>query len=93
MEQEFLKPQVISPEFEKEATYFYESETSWQTMVQGRVDRKGAQTKSYECNFSYSSDTAKSAQLQAGMQGIGLDLGGLKEEHMTVDEAYTVEFY
>jgi hypothetical protein len=62
-------------------------------MMEGRMDTKGAQTKSYECHFIYRADTAKSAQLKAGMQGIGLDLGGMKEEHSTIDETYTVEFW
>ena len=93
MDQEFREPKVMEPQFKIEKTHFYESEKSWQTMMQGRMDTKGAQTKSYECNFSYSSDAAKAAQLKAGMQGIGLDLGGMKEEHSTVDELYTVEFW
>jgi hypothetical protein len=36
---------------------------------------------------------AKSKQLKAGLQGIGLDLGGSKEEHSTIDETCTVEFW
>jgi hypothetical protein len=66
MDQEFNKPAVMTPQFQEAKYHFYKSGYSWQAMVEGRMDTKGAQTKSYECNFSYSSDTAKSAQLNQG---------------------------
>jgi hypothetical protein len=93
MDQVFSEPKEMVPQFHEEATHFYQWEESWKTMTQGRMDTNGAQTLSYECNFSYSADEAKSAQLKAGMQGIGLDFGGSKEEHKTIDETCTVEFW
>jgi hypothetical protein len=93
MDQVFSEPKEMVPQFHQEETHFYQWEESWKTMKQGRMDTDGAQTLSYECKFSYSADVAKSKQLKAGMQGIGLDFGGSKEEHSTIDETCTVEFW
>ena len=93
LNQKFSRPNDMTPQFDPEHMHFYQWEESWKTMVEGRMDTQGAQTLSYECNFSYSADEAKSKQLKAGLQGIGLDLGGSKEEHSTIDETCTVEFW
>jgi hypothetical protein len=92
MDQEFSRPKEMTPQFDPKHTHFYQWEPSWKTMVDGRM-RKGANTLSYKCDFDYQSDSAKMAKLSAGMQGIGLDLSGSAEKHLSVNEQYTVKFW
>jgi hypothetical protein len=100
MQQNFPKPSnaavkrfdLLTPaHFCAETTYFYQWEPSWQTMVQGRLDSK---MRTYDCQFTYTADESKSANVKAGLAGIvGLDFGGSKEESMSIDETCTVVFW
>jgi len=100
MQQKFPKPSdamverfnLLTPaHFCVETTYFYQWEPSWQTMVQGRLDSK---MLTYDCQFTYTADESKSANVKAGLAGIvGLDVGGSQEESMSIDETCTVVFW
>ena len=92
MDQEFDRPEELLPAFDDHGMWFYQWEPSWKTMVEGRTEQ-GSHTLSYKCDFTHQSASAKSAKLTAGMQGIGLDLGGSKETQMSVNEVCVVEFW
>ena len=94
MDQQFRKPKNLTPKFQKEATYFYEFEQSWQTMVKGRTDATGAKTASYDCQFRYTSDQTKAASVKLGVEGIaGFKTGVEKEQHLNIDETVKVTFW
>jgi hypothetical protein len=93
MEETFTKPLGTKPTFDESKTFFYQWEDSWKRMRNGRMGEGGAQTKSMKCTFQHESDSTVSADFKAGMDGIGLKVGGKKAQHMSVHFELSVSFW
>ena len=62
-------------------------------MKDGRMAQGGAQTHTMKCTFKHESDSTVSAKFKAGMEGIGLNVGGSKEQHTSVHFELNVTFW
>ena len=62
-------------------------------MINGRCAGQGGGSTKYECDFKHDASTSVSAKFKAGLQEVGLNVGGSKQEHMAVKYHFVVEFW